>query len=229
MNKRGELSSPHSAYILAWEKGSSVQFSHSILSDSLQRHGLHPRPPCPSPTPRACSNSRPLSQWCHPAVSYSVVPFSSCLPSFPASGSFQISQLFTSGGQSTGAWASASILPMNIQDWFPLGFTGLISLQSKGLSRVFSTPQFKSISSSVLSFLYGSTLTSIHDYWKMIALTRKTFIRKVMPLLFNMLSRLVIPSLPRSKRLSISWLQSPSVVILEPKKIKSVNVYIVSP
>ena len=102
---------------------SSVQFSHSVVSNSLQPHGLqHARPPCPSPTPRAYSNSCPLSRWCHPTISSSVVPFSSCLPSFPASASFQMSQFFTSGGQSTGVSASTSVLLMNIQDWFPLGF-----------------------------------------------------------------------------------------------------------
>ena len=116
----------------------SVQFSGSIVSDSLRSHGLkHARPPCPSPIPGVYSNSCPLSWWCHPAISSSVVPFS-CLQSFPASGSFQMSQLFTSDGQSVGVSASASVLPMNIQDWFPLGWTGWISLQSKGLSRVFS-------------------------------------------------------------------------------------------
>ena len=106
---------------------------------TLRPHGLqHTRPPCPSPNPGAYSNSCPLSQWCHPTISSSLIPFS-CLQSFPASGSFQMSQLFTSGGQSTGVSASASVLPMNIQDWFPLGCTGWISLQSKGLSRVFSS------------------------------------------------------------------------------------------
>ena len=107
---------------------------------SLSRvHGLqHARFPCPLPTPKACSNSCPLSRWCHPTISSSVVPFSSCLQSFPASGSFPMSQFFTSGGQSTAASASASVLPMNIQNWSPLGWTGWISLQSKGLSRVFS-------------------------------------------------------------------------------------------
>ena len=105
-------------------------------------------------------------QWWHPTISSSVVPFSSCLQYFPASGSFWKSQLFAWGGQSIGVSASASVLPMNIQDWFPLGLTGLISLQSKGLSRVFSKPQLKSINSLVLSFLYSPTLTSIHDYWK---------------------------------------------------------------
>ena len=117
---------------------SSVLFSCSVLSDSLRPHGLqHTRPPCPSPTPRAYSNSCSLSQWCHPTISSSVIPFSSSPQSFPASGSFQISQLFTSGGQSIAISASASVLPMNIHDWFPLGWTSWISLQSKGLSRVF--------------------------------------------------------------------------------------------
>ena len=116
-----------------------LQFSHSVVSDSLQPHGLqHTRLPCPSPIPRACSNSCPSSQWCHPTISSSVVPFSSCLQSFPASRSLPMSQLFTSGSQSIGVSASASVLPINIQDRFPLGWTGWISLQSKGLSRVFS-------------------------------------------------------------------------------------------
>ena len=116
---------------------SSVQFSHSVMSDSLRPHGLqHTRLPCPSLTPGACSNSCALSWWCHPTISSSVIPFSSCLQFFPASGSFQMSQLFASGGQSIGISASASVLPMNIQDWFPLGWTDWISLQSKGLSRV---------------------------------------------------------------------------------------------
>ena len=118
----------------------SVQFSRSVVSDSLQPHRLqHARPPCPSPTPVAYSNSCPLSRWCHPAISSSVIPFSSRLQSFPASGSFQMSQFFTSSGQSVSISASISVLSMNIQDWFPLGLTGLISLQSKGLSRVFSS------------------------------------------------------------------------------------------
>ena len=117
---------------------SSVQFSCSVVSDPLQPHGLqHARPPCPSPTPRVYSNSSPLSWWCPPTISSSVIPFS-CLQSFPVSGSFQMSQFFESGGQSIGVSASASVLPMNIQDWFPSGWTGSISLQSKGLSRVFS-------------------------------------------------------------------------------------------
>ena len=120
-------------------KDTPVQFSRSVVSDSLQPHGLqHARPPCPSPTPRVYSNSCPLTQWCHPTISSSVVPFSSSLQSFPASGSFPMNQFITSGGQSIGFSASASVLPMNIQDWFPLGWTGWISLQSKWLSRVFS-------------------------------------------------------------------------------------------
>ena len=119
------------------QEHSSVQFSHSVMSSALRPYGLqHTRPPCPSPTPRVYSNSCPLSWWCHPTISSSVVPFS-CLQSFPASGSYQMSQLFASGGQNIGLSASTSVLPMNIQDWFPLGWTGWISLQSKGLSRVF--------------------------------------------------------------------------------------------
>ena len=135
----------------------TVQFSRSVLSDSLWPHGLqHTRPPCPLPTPRVYANSCPLSQWCHPTISSSVVPFSSHPQSFPASGSFQMSQFFASGSQSIGVSASASVLPMNIQDWFlrflrilrdskinPLGLTGWISLQSKGLSRVFSNTTVK--------------------------------------------------------------------------------------
>ena len=115
------------------------QFSRWVVSDSLQPHGLqHARLPCPSSTPGACSKSCPSSRWCHPTISSSVVPFSSCLQSFPASESFPVSQFFTSGGRSIRVSASASVLPVNIQDWFPLGWTGWISLQSKGLSRVFS-------------------------------------------------------------------------------------------
>ena len=116
-----------------------LQLSCSVVSNSLRPHGLqHARLPCPSPTPEACSNSCPSSCWCHPTISHSIIPLSSCLHSFPASGSFSMSQFLASGGQSIGVSASASVLPMNIQDWFPLGLTGLISLKSKGLSRVFS-------------------------------------------------------------------------------------------
>ena len=145
----------------------SVQFGHSVVSDSLRPHELqHARPPCPSPTPGVHSNSRPWSQWCHPAISSSVIPFSSCPQSLPASGSFPMSQLFAWGGQSTGVSALESFLPKNTQDWSPLEWTGWISLQSKGLSRVFSNATFKSINSLVLSFLHSPTLTSIHDHRK---------------------------------------------------------------
>jgi len=117
----------------------SVQFSHSVVSNSLWPHGLqHARPPCPSPTHGVYSNSCPLIQWCYPTISSSVVPFPSFLQFFPASGSIQMSQLFASGGQSTGVSASASVISINIQDWFPLGWTGWNSLMSKQLSRVFS-------------------------------------------------------------------------------------------
>jgi len=159
---------------------SSVQFSLSVVSDSLRPHEpQHARPPCPSPTTGVYPNPCPLSQWCHPTISSSVVPFSSCPQSFPASESFQMSQLFTSSGQSIGVSASTSVLPVNTQDWSPLGWTGWISLQSKGLSRVFSKPQFKSINSSALSFL---TVQLSHPYMntgKTITLTRWTFVDKV--------------------------------------------------
>ena len=126
--------------LLKWRLYSLIfgYFSSVQLLSRVRPHGLQPaRLPCPSPTPRACSNSCPLSRWCHPTISSSVIPFSSCFQSFPASESFPVSQFFTSGGQSIGASASASILPMNIQDWFPLGLTGWIPLLSKELSRVF--------------------------------------------------------------------------------------------
>jgi len=143
----------------------SIQFSCGVVSDSLQPHGLqYARLPCPWPTFRPYSNSCPLSRWGHPTTSSSVVPFSSCLQSFPTSGSFQMSQFFSSSGQSIGA--SASVLPMNIQDWSPLGWTGWISLQSKGSQESPPTTQFKSINSSALSPFYSPTLTSIHDHWK---------------------------------------------------------------
>ena len=142
------------------------QFSHSVMSDSLQPHRQQQaRLPCPSLTPKPCSNSYPLSPWCHPTISFSVIPFSSSLQSFPASGSSQMSQYFASGGQNIGVSASASVLLMNIQDWFPLRLTCLISLQSKGLSRVFSNTTVHKH-----QFFGGQcespTLTSIHDYWK---------------------------------------------------------------
>ena len=146
---------------------SSVQFSRSVVSDSLWPHELQQaRPPCPSPTPGDHSNSCPLSQWCHPAISSSVVPFSSCPQSLPASESFPMSQLFTWGGQSTGASALASFLPKKSKGWSLSEWTGWISLQSKGLSRIFSNTTVKSINSLALSFLHSPTLTSIHDHWK---------------------------------------------------------------
>ena len=137
-----------------------LQFS-SVVPDTLRLHGLqHPRPPCPSPAPRVYSNSCPSRRWCHPTISSSVVPFSSLFQSSPASESFQMSQLFSSGCQNIGVSASASVLPMNIQDWYPLGWTDWISLQSKGLSRVFSNITVQK-NFSVLSFPYGPILTYI--------------------------------------------------------------------
>ena len=133
--------------LVCWRLASSVQFSHLVMSDCLDPMDCS-MPGLPvSPTPGACSNSCPSSWWCHPTISFPVTPFSSCPQSFPSSGSFPMSQFFASGGQSIGVSVSASVLPMNIQDWFPLGWTGWISLQSKGLSRVFSNttvqkPQF---------------------------------------------------------------------------------------
>ena len=192
----------------------SVQFSRSVVSNSLRpRESQQTRPPCPSAAPRVHPNPCPLSWWCHPTISSSVIPFSSCLQSFPASGSFLMSQFFTSGGQSIGASASASVLPMYMQDWSPLGLTGWISLQSKGLSRICSniTVQKHQFFSAQLSLWSNS-----HSYMtngKIIALTRWTFVGKVMSLLLNMLSKLVITFLPRNKCLLISWLQSPSAVI----------------
>ena len=138
-----------------------LQFIHSVVSDSLQPHELqHTRPPCPSPSRRVYPNSCPFSRWCHPTTSSSDIPFSSCRQSFPGSGSFQMSLLFASGGQSIGVSASASVLPVNTQDWFPLGWTGWISLQSKGLSRVFSnaTVQKHQFFSTQLSLYSNSNI-----------------------------------------------------------------------
>jgi len=162
-------------------------------------------------------------------ISSSVDPFSSRLQSFPASGSFLMSWLFASGGQSIGASASASVLPMNNQDWFPSGLADLISLQCKGLWRVFSNTTVQSINSSASAFFMVRLSHPYMTTGKTITLTRWTIVGKVMSLLFNMLSRLVLAFLPRSKCLLISWLQSPSAVTLESKKIKSVTVYTVSP
>ena len=168
---------------------SSVQFSSSVMSYSLRPHELqHPRLPCPSPTPRVYSNSCPSRRWCHPTISCSVIPFSSCLHSFPTLGSFSMSEFFTSGGQSIGVLASTSVFQMNIQDWFPLGRTGWISLQSKGLS---SLLQHHSSKASILQCSAFFIVQLSHPYMttgKTIALTRWTFVGNVMSLLFNTLS-----------------------------------------
>ena len=158
----------------------SVQFSHSVVSSSLRPHGLqHARLPCPSPTSGVYSNPCPSSRWCHPTISSSVVPFSSCPQSFPASGFFQMSQLFALGGQIIGVSASTSVLPMNTQDWSPLGWTGWISLQSKGLSRVFSstTVQKHQFFSAQLSFIVQ--LSHPYTTTGKTILTRWTFVSKV--------------------------------------------------
>ena len=169
----------------------SVQFSCWVMSDSSWSHEpQHPRPPCPSPTAGVHPNPCPLSWWCHPTILSSVVPFSSRLQSFPASGSFPMSQLFESVAQSIGVSASTSVFPMNIQDWSPLGWTGWISLQSKGPSRVFSntTVQKHQFFGTQL-FLYSNSQPFMTT-GKTTALTRWTFVGKVMSLLFNMLSSL---------------------------------------
>ena len=153
------------------DKSVPVQFSRSVMSGSLQTHKLqHAKLSCPSPSPGVCSYSCPLSWWCHPTISSSVVPFSSRLQFFLASGSFQMSQFFESGGQSIGASASASVLPVNIQGWFPLGMTGLISLMPKGLSRVFANTtvwkhQFFSAQPYIHSFLDSFPIWAVTDYW----------------------------------------------------------------
>ena len=187
------------------------------MRNSLRPHGLqHARLPCPSPTPGAFSNSCPLSRWCHPTISSSVVPFSSWLQSFPASGCFPRSQFFASGGQSIGVSASTSVLSTE--------YSGLISFRMDWLNLLADQRALKSLlqhHSSKVSILQHAAFFIVqhsHPYMatgKTIALTRQTFVDKVMSLLFNMLSRLVITLLPRSKRLLISWLQSPSAVILE--------------
>ena len=192
------------------------------MSDPLRPHELqHARPPCPSPTPGVHSDSCPSSQWCHPAISSSVVPFSSCPQSLPAWDTFPMSQLFTWGGQSIGVSALASFLAKNTQDWSPSEWTGWI-LAVQGTLR--SLLQHHSWKASILWLSAFFTVQLSHPYMttgKTIALTRRSFVGKVMSLLLNMLSRLVITFLPRSKRLLISWLQPPSAVILEPPKIKS--------
>ena len=177
---------------------SSVQFSRSVVSDSLRPHeSQHARPPCPSQTPGVHSDSRPSSQWCHPAISSSVFPFSSCPQSLPASESFPMSQLFTSGGQSIGVSASTSVLPMNTQDSFRMDWLDLLAVQGTLKSLL----QNHSSKASVF-WLSGFFIVQLsHPYMttgKTIAWTRWTFVGKVMSLLFNMLSRLVITFLPRS-------------------------------
>ena len=201
------------------------------MSDSLRSHELqHARPPCPSPTPEVHPNPCPLSRWCHPTFSSSVVPFSSCPQSFPASGSFLMSQLFTSGGQNIGF--SFNIRPSSEHP-------GLISFSMDWLNSSPCSPrdsqsllQHHSSKASILQRPAFFTVQLSHSYvttGKTISLIRWTLIDKVMSLLFNMLSRLVITFLPRSKHLLISWLQSSSAVILEPRKIKPATVSTVSP
>ena len=199
------------------------------MSDSLWPHGLqHARLPCPSPSHRVCSISCPLSRWCYPTISSFVVPFSSCLQSFLASGSFPMSWLFPSDGQSIGT--SALVFPMNIQDWFPLGLTGLVFLLSKGLLRVFS-------STTVQKHQFFSTQPSlwsnshIHTWLleKTIALPRQIFVSKVMSLLFDTLSR-VCHSFSFKEEASFYLMAAVTIwMILEPKEIKSLTVSIFSP
>ena len=152
---------------LSQHQFSSVQFNLSVMSDSLRPHeSQHARPPCPSQTPRVYSNPCPSSWWGHPAISSSVIPFSSCPQSLPASGSFPMSQLFEWGGQSIGVSGSASVLPMITQDWSPLGGLVEYPCSPRDSQESSPTPQFKSINSLALSFLHSPTLTSIHDHWK---------------------------------------------------------------
>ena len=179
---------------------SSVQFRCSVVSDSLRPHeSQHTRLPCPSPAPGVYSNSCPSSQWYHPVISSPAIPFSSCPQSLPASGSFPMNQLFAWDGKSTVVSASSSVPPMNTKDWSPLGWTAWISLQSKGLSRVFSNTTVQKH-----QFFWHAAFFIVqlsHPYMatgKTIALTRQTFVGKVMSLLFNMLPRLPITFLPRS-------------------------------
>ena len=212
-------------------------FSCLVVYDSLRPRGLQQaRVPSPSLSPGVCSSSCPLSWWCHPTILSSVVPFSSCLQSVPASGSFLMSQLFASGGQSIGISASSSVLPMNMQDWFTLGLIyfriyfrfDLLAVQGTLKSLL----QHHSSKASVLqcsAFFMVQLSQQYMTTGKTIALTRWTFVDKVISLLFNTLSRFVIAFLSRSKHVLISWLQSSSAVILQPKKIKYVTVSIVPP
>ena len=199
----------------------SVQFSHSVMSDSVTPWTAACQAPLSITNSRSLLRLMSSSQWCHPTISSSVVPFSSCFQSVPASGSFPMSHFFTSGGQSIAASASASVLALIIQDWFPLQLTGLSSCSPGDSPKSSPTLQFKSINSLALSFLYGPLSHPYMTTGKTIALTRWTFVGKVMSLLFHMPSRLDIAFLARSRCLLIAWLQSPSAVILEPKKIQS--------
>ena len=192
--------------------GTTVQFTSVAQSClTLWPHEMqHTGPPCPSPTPGVYPNSCPLCQWCHPTISSSVIPFSSCLQSFPASGSFQMSQLFGSGGQSIGVSASTSVLSVNTQDWSPLGWTGWISSSPRDSQE---SSQHHSSKASILRRSAFFIVQFSHPYMttgKTIALIRRTFGGKVMSLLFNMLYRLVIVFLLRSERLLILRMQSPS-------------------
>ena len=195
-----------------WFKRISVQYSHSVVSDSLWPHGLqHTRPPCPSPTPGVYPNSHPLSQWFPPTISSSVVPFSFCPQSFPESGSFPMSQLFSSGGQSIEFKLQHQPFQWTLIS-FRMDWLDLLAVQGTLKSLL----QHHSSKASILLCLAFFMVQLSHPYMttgKTIALTRRTFVDKVMSLLFNMLSRLVITFLPRSKCLLISWLQSPSAVI----------------
>ena len=218
LSSQGDKGRKILSYTIFWAFVLLLLFSHSVMSDSLRPLGLqHARPPCPS-SPRASLNSCPLSQWCHPAILSSVILFSSCLQSSPASGSFLMSQLFFSRWPKN--W-SFSISPSN-------EYSGLISFRMDWLDFLAVQRTLKSQHhSSKASVLWNSAFFMdqlSHPYMttgKTIALTRWTFVDKIMSVLFNILSRFVIAFLPRSKRLLISWLQSPSAVILEPKKIVS--------
>ena len=185
---------------LAFLSQISLLFSCSVVSDSLQSHGLpHTRSPCPSPTPEVYSNWCPLSRSCHPTISSSVVPFFSRLQSFPASRSFPVSQLFTSGGQSIGVSTSALILPVNIQDWFPLGWTGWFSVAVQGALKSLLQHHSSKPSNLWHSAFFMVQLSHLYmNIGKTIALTIWTFVSKVLYLLFNMLSRFIIAFLPRS-------------------------------
>jgi len=219
-----ELQENYSPFLICVNKN---QFSCSVTSDSLSPHGLqHIRLPCPSPTPRACSNSCPSSQWCHPTTP------SLLLLSSPSPPAFNLSQHqgLLRGVSSTHQVAKELEFQLQHQSFkwifrtdFLLDWLVWFPCNPRGSQESFPIPQFKSINSSALNLLYGPTLTSKMTTGKTIALTRQTFVGKVMSLLFNMLSRLVIAFLPRSKCLLILWLQSPSAMILEPKKRKSVE------